>query len=198
MKNIQLIMCLSFLPKIAIDPVHIPLEVRKILKNRIEMQYEKQFANRDVQFDDTKCTDQGTYEFKNQSIVLTAAHEFWQGSQEFNLNNILDGVKLDFPTYESTQSTAKTPSYRSQESVASLDSDYLSQKKRSNKWIWMGSAVAASLITGFILANSNGSAVSAVESTRISPQSTPTIPAPSPSPSPKPSAPRTPGRGRSS
>jgi hypothetical protein len=158
MKNTALFMCLSFMPKLAIDPIFVPMEVRKIIKNRIEAQYKSQFPNRDLRFDDSSCSDTGSYEFRNQSLTLIASHEFWQGSQEYQLNNILDGIKLEFPTYESNP-VEKNNTKKMSQTTLSLNQEYEQDRKSHNKWYWIGGVALTAIAGGLFMKmqNSEGS-----------------------------------------
>jgi hypothetical protein len=135
------VFCFSFLPQFENQPIYIPLDVRQVVKNQITKQYKAKFPKRSLEFDELSCPHKGTYSFKNESITLSGADSYWQGTLELPIGSILDGNSIDFPSFE-TEKNLYTDFAPGGKPANNL--------KFSSKWVWIG-AVLSGIVAGTII-----------------------------------------------
>jgi hypothetical protein len=140
------LICLSFVHALQGGAAHIPEHVDQLVKSRLLQQLKNTRPSVDFRFDETFCPEKVTYYFSGDSLVTTSESPLWTKRFEFNLTEILDGRKMDFPFLASTPEEVEAEKNLAASALA------FEKPEREKKWIpWVlgsvGLALAAFLIS---------------------------------------------------
>lgn len=125
-----------------------PQNVQSLVKDRIKSQYEIQNPGLKLDFDTSDCKTQGEYSFGMQTISLESNSFNWQGKKIFQIGDILDGVKLEFPIINQKSAAKKEKSW----DEPFLHDRFKSPHPQNRALLWILGAVTLTT-AGILIAN---------------------------------------------
>lgn len=93
------VFCLALMTQLQAEPVFIPEHVDRLVKSRLLQQLQLQHPEIQAQFGESTCTEKSVYFYTGEALIILPSNTGqWPTRAEFNLTEILDGRKLNFPT----------------------------------------------------------------------------------------------------
>ncbi len=99
------VFCIGFIQIAGASITLPPPNIQTLIQERLQHQWRQRLEGSppELRFDDTSCTEQGSYHYTDRSLILNADTESWRGPLEIALTSLVDGERLPFERVTRTE-----------------------------------------------------------------------------------------------